>query len=297
MGEYKHEKWSGKTYGSSGMHRWLIGCLKFIDVRFLYVFAWIFVVPPAMIFNTAATKAVYRFYRTAFCSCKLSAAWRTFLNNCVFAQIVIDKFAMYAGRKFDITVENKELFDNLASRPGAFIQLSAHIGNYEIAGYSLKSEAKTFNMLVYGGEKESVMLNRNRIFAGRNIRMVCVSPGMEHLFEVNRILSDGEILSMDADRSYGSNRTFKVDFFNRKASLPQGPFVLAASRQVPVLFVSVMKCGAKKYTVSVSRIDGETSGGGGDSALGLARNYASVLEETVKKYPLQWFNFYDFWTQ
>ncbi len=41
---------------------------------------------------------------------------------------------------------------------------SSHIGNYEIAGYSLPTEEKRFNALVFGGEKESVMTNRNRLF-------------------------------------------------------------------------------------------------------------------------------------
>ena len=42
------KQWDGTTYGNSLMHRWLIGILRKVDVRFVYVFTYIFVIPPCL---------------------------------------------------------------------------------------------------------------------------------------------------------------------------------------------------------------------------------------------------------
>lgn len=67
----------------------------------------------------------------------------------MFAQVVIDRFAMYAGRHFHVDIEGMEYFQELAARPEAFVQLSAHVGNYELAGYTLVSDKKRLNALVF----------------------------------------------------------------------------------------------------------------------------------------------------
>lgn len=219
----------------------------------------------------------------------------TYKNHCAFSQVVIDKFAMYAGKKFQITIDGYGQFQSLSEQPSGFVQLSSHIGNYEIAGYSLMAKDKRFNALVFGGEKASVMTNRSRLFDENNIRMIPMMSDMSHLFVIDQALSDGEILSMPADRVFGSQKAFSIDFLGDKAKFPQGPFLIAAMRNVPMLFVSVMKTAAKKYHISVRRIDSNTEGNTRSKATALAVKYVTLLEGTVRKHPAQWYNYFDFW--
>lgn len=295
MSELKHDKWAGTTYGNGWMHKWLIRFLKVIDVRFLYAFASVFIVPPTMIVNGKARKAIYQFYRKRFGLGRLKSLWMTYRNHCDFSQVVIDKFAMYAGRKFEISIDGYDQFLILSDQPSGFIQLSSHIGNYEIAGYSLVAKAKRFNALVFGGEKASVMANRSKLFDDNNIRMIPMTADMSHLFLIDRALSDGEILSMPADRVFGSQKAFSIPFFGDQARFPQGPFILAAMKDIPMLFVSVMKISARKYHISIRRIDCDAEGNTRAKANDLATKYAKLLEDTVRNHPTQWYNYFDFW--
>lgn len=295
MSELKHYKWAGTTYGNGWMHRWLIRMLKVIDVRVLYGFTFVFVVPPTMLINRKARKAIYDFYRKHMRYGRFRSAWMAYKNHCAFSQVVIDRFAMYAGKKFEITIDGNDEFLKLSRHPGGFVQLSSHIGNYEIAGYSLVAENKRFNALVFGGEKASVMANRNKLFDGNNIRMIPMMPDMSHLFVIDKALTDGEILSMPADRVFGSQKSFGIEFLGENANFPQGPFVLAAMRDVPVLFVTVMKRRAKAYHITVSRIGCDSVGNARAKASALATRYVSLLESTVKRHPAQWYNYFDFW--
>lgn len=298
MSELKHDKWVGTTYGSRWMHQWLIRMLRVIDVRILYAFTFVCVVPPTMLINGKARNIIYRFYRDRIGYNPIKSAWMTYKNHCAFSQVVIDRFAMYAGKRFEITIDGFDHFLDLLKGDKGFVQLSSHIGNYEIAGYSLNTEGKRFNALVFGGEKASVMVNRSRLFEENNIRMIPMMPDMSHLFVIDQALREGEILSMPADRVFGSQKTFEIDFLGHPAKFPQGPFVLATKRRVPMLFVSVMKHRAKSYHITVERIESTSSDDiSRDEAVYRAKHYVKLLEDAVRKHPAQWYNYFDFWAE
>lgn len=297
MSELKHDNWAGTTYGNGWMHRWLVKFLKVMDVRLLYIFAFVFVVPATMLVNAPARRAIYHYFRQRWHYGPLKAMWMTMCNHCAFAQVVIDRFAMYAGKRFEMDIDGFGYFDRLVHRPGSFVQLSSHIGNYEIAGYSLAAKDKRFNALVFGGEKESVMSNRNRMFTGNNIRMIPMSADMSHLFLIDAALANGEIISMPADRVFGSQKTYEIDFLGAPARFPQGPFQLAAMRNVPVLFVAVMKQSSNLYRIIVRQIPVPDESNAKVRARNLACSYVTQLENVVRQYPSQWYNYFDFWAQ
>ena len=79
-----------------------------------------------------------------------------------------------------------------------------------------------------------------------------------------------------------------------------GPFILAASREVPLLCTFVMKESLKTYHVYVRELKFDASlqdKGPRVRAAALAQALADCLTEIVRKYPHQWFNYYDFWNE
>lgn len=289
------QKWKGTTYGNGWMHRWLIRLLRYIDVRCLYVFVAVFVVPVCLIVNPSG-KIIYRFFRRHFGYSAWKAIRKTYANHYLFSQVVIDKFAMYAGKKFKIDIEGYEHFQMLATQQPAFIQLSAHIGNYEIAGYSLVAEQKPFNALVFFGEKESVMLNRAKMFSSTHIRMIPIKSDMSHLYLIDQAIGRGEIVSMPSDRMIGSLKYVEHDFLGEKAKFPQGPFRVATMRALDVVAVNVMKTASKAYTIYVTPLRYDKSASRQAQIQQLSALYVEELERMVRMYPTQWYNFFDFWT-
>lgn len=287
-------EWQGTTYGNSWMHRWLIRMLRVIPVWVLYAFVAVAVVPVCMIVNPARS-IIYQYFRERWNMRPFKAMLMTYRNFYLFAQVVIDKFAMYAGRRFEIDVEGLEYYNKLANAAEGFVILSAHIGNYEIAGYTLHADAKRFNALVFGGEKGSVMENRNRMFANTNIRMIAVSDDMSHLFAINNALADGETVSMPADRMLGSRRAIGITLLGAEAHLPRGPFDVATMRGLNVVAVNVMKTAAKKYTIYVTPLTYNHEATRTEQSLQLAQGYAAELERMLKMNPAQWYNYFEFW--
>ena len=276
------------------MHIWLIRMLRYIDVRILYAFASVFVVPVCLVVNDSCG-IIYRYFRRHFGYSPLKALWKTYVNHCMFSQVVIDRFAMYAGKTFRIETEGHGHFDALSAQPAAFIQLSAHVGNYEIAGYTLAVERKPFNALVFWGEKESVMANRQRLFRHTNIRMIPLKSDMSHLFEIDRALNAGETVSMPADRLLGSRKQVELDFLRGKAVFPMGPFSVATMRGLDVLAVNVMKTSLTTYKLYVAPLHYDKQAPREEQIRQLSEGYVRELERIVRMYPTQWYNYFEFW--
>lgn len=288
------KQWAGTTYGSGGLHKSLIWTLRFIDVRLLYLFASVFVVPVCLILNDSRRTA-YRYFRDRHGYGRIRAAWATYINHCKFAQVVIDKFAMYAGKKFEVEVIGMDRFNALASKDEGFLHLSSHIGNYEIAGYTLVSERKTINAVVYAHEKASVMENRNNMFTKTNIRMITLRQDMSHLFEIDQALCNGDIVSFPTDRFMGQAKCVECTFLGKTAKFPQGPFSVATMRGLDVLAVNVMKTGLVKYRIYVTPLQYDKEAPRREQLRQLSQAYVAELEKRVLEYPEQWYNFFDFW--
>lgn len=290
----KSEEWPGTTYGNAWMHKWLIRLLRYIDTRVLYIFVAVFVIPVCLVLNPSRGIA-YRFFRRRMGYGRLKSAWKTYVNHCLFGQVVIDKFAMYAGKKFNIEIENEQSFLDLATQREGFVQFSAHIGNYEIAGYSLVAESKRMNALVFAGEKASVMKNRDKMFSGTNVKMIAIQPDMSHLFEIDNALTNGEIVSISADRINGSQKFIEHDFLRAKARFPLGPFSVATMRSLNVLAVNVMKVSLKSYKIYVTPLIYDKEASRQEQIRQLSEAYVAELEKRVREYPTQWYNYFEFW--
>lgn len=293
MADNKRE-WAGTTFGTAWMHKRLIGMLRRVDVRVFYAFTFVFVVPFCLLLGKSQ-RYIYSYLRQrqGFSRCK--AARLTFANHWKFSQVVIDKFAMYAGYQFQVEVEGYEHYKQLETQADAFVQLSSHIGNYEIAGYTLRAKHKRFNALVFGGEKGSVMQERNRLLAKDNIHLIPVQPDMSHLFEINTALANKECVSMPADRIFGSAKSVSVNLLGASAHLPIGPFKVATMRTLDVLAVNVMKTSALQYKVFVTPLTYDKSAPSKERVRQLSEAYAHELERMLRCYPEQWYNFFDFW--
>ena len=203
---------------------------------------------------------------------------------------------MYAGKKFKVEVEGMDIFSSLASRDEGFVMMSSHIGNYEIAGYSLVSDTKTINAVVYGYEKQSVTDNRNNMFRKTNIRMIGIREDMSHLFEIDRALAAGDIVSFPSDRYMGATKTITAPFLGQEAKFPMGPFSVATMRGLDAIAVNTMKEGSRSYRIYVTPLEYDKSASRKEQIRQLSAAYIAELEKRVRQYPAQWYNFFDFWS-
>lgn len=280
----------------------LIRVLRLVGLRPMYAVMGVFVVPFYVLVRRRAFKAIYHYMRRRQGFGRWKSLCMAYLNHYRFGQVVIDRFAMYAGLKFHLDRVNNELFEELCNGDEGFVILSCHVGNYEMAGYTFTSTKKPYNALVYGGEVESVMENRQKLFSQHGIRMIPTSEDMSHIYKMNNALAEGQIVSIPADRIFGSPRTVECRLLGAKAKLPMGPFALATQREAKTIALFVMKEAACRYKVYIRGLNTtstprqeEGRRKASERSAALAQTFATELETILRKYPEQWYNYYEFW--
>ena len=276
------------------MFRALILMLKTVNIKVFYAFMAICVIPVTMVFSSGA-RLTYNYYHQRRGYGWWKSICATYKNHCLFGQTVIDKFAMYAGHKFQIAYHGLEDYNQLLERPDAFIQLSAHIGCSEILGYSLHVD-KPCNVLVYGGEKASLMSYRKASFGDMNIRMIPVGMETTHSDEIVEALDRGEILSVFADRLMNINKVVISTLHGCKVNLAKGPFSLATTRGIDVIMASTMKEKDGSYTAYFTPLPYDRSLPKAQQRQQIADAYTAEINRLLDLYPYQWFNYSDLWT-
>ena len=292
----QHNAWSGKTDGQPWMQRSLIAMFRVLPLWLLYgVMA--LVVPFYMLFSRKGYQAMYRFFRERMGYGPLKSFCKVYANHFRFGQVILDRFGAYAGKEYHFVSDEQHVFDEKETHEKGFVMVSSHVGCYEMVGYSLKPKHKRYNALVFGGETETVMENRQRIWSQNNVRMVPVRDDLSHLFLLNTALDDGEIVSMPADRIFGSQKSTECQFFGQTARFPLGAFAMAVQKDVDVISVFAMKEGLHKYRIYLRELHHDKSLSKREQMSQLAQRYAEQLEAIVRRYPTQWFNYFDFWKQ
>ena len=277
--------------GTPWMHRALISVARVLPLRVVYGFMALSI-PVYVAVDGRGRRASYAFFRQRLGYGRLHSALHVFRNMYNMGKVIIDRFAAYAGRQFNMVGDHRMLYDALCP-DGSYMLLSSHVGNYELSGYMIPTP-RPVKTLVYAGENDVVMQQRSRLFSGCNVEMIPVKADMSHLFALNDAFQNGEVVSVTADRSMGSSKVLRCRFFGEDTSFPAGPFTLAVRREATVYAVFVVKESVRRFraVVELLKADGDNYSAKVQS---MAQAYASALERVARAYPDQWFNFYDFW--
>jgi lauroyl/myristoyl acyltransferase len=179
--------------------------------------------------------------------------------------------------------------EHLDRLPGAVVSLTAHVGNWDMAGRLLAGKSGRPTNVVVAVEEVRALeswLRRD----GDGVRFVARAQPTVSLALLGA-LRRGEVVAMQGDRALGSRGDVLVAFFGRPAPFPVGPFRLARAAGVPVVPAFCTLEPGRRYAVTV--LPPLTIGAGEEEA-GL-RTWVGALERLVQERPTQWFNFFDVW--
>ena len=183
-------------------------------------------------------------------------------------------------------VSGTEWLDDLA---GGVVSLTAHVGNWEMAGRLLARRAARPTHVVVA-EEEVRELKRWVRRDGDGVRFVPRSRPTVSL-DLVAALRRAEVVAIQGDRALGTRGDLLVPFFGHPAPFPTGPFVLARATGVPIVRAFCLLRPDRRYAVTVLPPLRVSRGGEAEAA----RTWVASLEAIVRAHPTQWFNFFDVW--
>jgi len=291
----EHRKWSGRTSGGTFGHGFLFTILKVTPLWLVYFFMF-FGVCWFLLAHDSERRSIYRYFRRILGYGTLRSSYMVLLNHIRFGQVIVDRFAFYAkgGDSISVEVANPNEFLPLTYGEKGIIVAGAHFGNLEIAGYRLTQDRKKIHIFAYAGEEADLQKLRKSAFGQTDIVMEYIGNDMSHLYTIKDTLEKGDIVQMMCDRFAGAEKGTDVMFLGHKASFPTGMFRIADMLDVPMVTFFVTRTGYGRYTIYARLIKTVP---GRQNVSEMINQYVSHLEDMIKIYPEQWFNYYDFWKE
>ena len=290
------EPWEGKTRGGVLGYKIFVWTLSTLGISFAY-FLLRFVVVYFVFTSGKAFGSVYRYFREHQNFGILKSLISIYRNYYVFGQILVDKLALLAGfqQKFTFDFEGEEY---LRQMDQGGLLISGHVGNWEIAGQLLLRLEKKINILMYDAEHQKIKGYLADVLK-RNVGFIIIRDDYSHLQQIKEAFARGEIIAMHGDRHMEGNKTVVTEFLGKQAAFPLGPVNLASRFNVPASFVFAVKESKTHYHFYASPLQHIAfSNNLKKREIILSesvKKFVDAFETIVRKYPLQWFNYYDFW--
>lgn len=247
-----------------------------------------------------ARRASREFLAAAGVAPTLRNSFRHFMN---FSVSILDKVAAwYAPDRIKVDFpEHRMLSDAVAGGRGALL-LSAHLGNLELAR-ALASiiPGLRINALVYTSNARKVTAMLEETSDKFHLRLIHVQEiGPDTALMLREKIAAGEVVVIVGDRTPVAEQSpvVKADFLGRPAPFAIGPYVLAHVLECPVYLFFCMQEG-RRYHVYMEPFADRIAlprNGRLQAAAEWAGRYAERLAGYARRFPLQWYNFFDFWT-
>lgn len=286
-------EWEGKSKGSVTGYKIFIFLIKNAGLNAAYALL-AFVSFYYFIFNQKQTRIIYKYFREKHKQTVFQSLINTYRNNFVFGQTIVDKVAIAAGleNKFTYEFDGIENIHQLAKDDSAGILISAHVGNFELAQHFMGEFDKKIHLVTTDEEREAIKSLLDNVMAKPKVEFIIVNEDLSHIFEINKVIEEKQMICFTGDRFFPNTKTLEAELLGKTAKFPAGTFLISSRLRTPVLFVYVMRERNRHYHLYARKA--EFTNRDAHSLLGA---YTKSIEKILEKYPLQWFNYYDFWNK
>ena len=286
-------EWDGKSRGTVFGFKVFIFFIKNFGIQAAYNLMHL-PVPYFCLFSKKNVRGLRFYFRKRLNYSWFKTAVSIYKAYYVFGQTLIDKIAISAGLSDDYTYEfdGEGLIQEALKLNKGGILISAHIGNFELAQYFFKGRLTdtSISIVITDQDHQHIKDYLNQYLKKDEMQFIIVKDDLSHIFEINAALSQNRIICISGDRYLENTKSMEAEFLGKTAKFPLGPFHIGSRLNVPVLFVYVMREPKRHYHLYARRVEVKSR-----NPQDLLEKYVQSVTEIVHKYPLQWFNFYDFW--
>ena len=231
-------------------------------------------------------------------------AWTSWMHFRTFGHSLLDRTCFWAGLgdRFEVDFPARaELARPLAEKRGALL-LGAHLGSIDVLRALVTKKSTPVNILMFADNAQKLHAVLKSIDPSLDFRAIQIEPGsIQFVLDLQACIARGEFVALLGDRPElaSEKRTARASFLGAQAAFPLGPLWIAHLLECPVYLLFALKRAQNSYEVCLEpfaeRILLDREHRERDLQLWLER-YVRRLEAQCLSTPLQWFNFYDFWS-
>lgn len=232
-----------------------------------------------------------------------SSFWSSYKTLVNFSMTIVDRALIQMGKgdRFRVTVEGEEILRRYEGpEKGVFI-LGSHLGNLELAHTVVGQKGIRVSMLMYEQRSSALYREFERLNPQMKENLIQMHQApVDYMLQVRERFFRGDYIGILGDRTWQSGETLEIPFFGVNHRFPLGPYQLAAVLRAPMILMTMVKQGVWDYHCYVEEFSPPVNAVGKERRRcveQLARRFVERLEHYCRSYPLQWYNFYDFWEE
>ncbi len=289
--------WQGKTRGGTMGYQIFIFIIRYLGVRAAYAFTWV-VIPYFIPFAPQATASTWRYARRILGYGRWRSLGLLLRNYYRVAQITIDRLALRYGMKdrYRFVFEGYDEFLEVLNSGEGVVMMGAHVGNWELGTPFFDHYGKKINIVMYDAEHQRIKQMLQKSALQSEFKIIPVNAdNLTHVFRITEALSNREYVCFQGDRYVNTEKVSVCDFMGHPARFPSGPFLLASRLKTPVVFYFALREPGYCYRFHFTLLHPDRAPQGVSPEQYVLHQYVQTLEQVVRRYPEQWFNYYRFW--
>ncbi len=223
---------------------------------------------------------------------------RSFRLFCNYAQMLSDTYGLHMGLPFEYETQTVG-YEHMAAAVGhgnGVIAATGHLGMWQLAPLLAKLHGLTRFCVAMAEEPNQAVQEFEQRFRDR-FEIVYTTGSPFASLRLAQVLREGAMLGLQIDRNIGG-QVIELPFCGQKVVFPVGPALLARITGAPIVpnFFIVEEGGEPHRVVHYIEqpiIVAHT----GDRERDIHQATAAVVavyERFVRRYPTQWYHFYDF---
>lgn len=228
---------------------------------------------------------------------------RVYRHVLTFAECALDRVFHASGQTapFDIGRHGSQHLARLRRERRGALLLGAHLGSFEVLRAMGRDEGLPVNILAHFRNARRITAFLKAVapdFAGRVIE---IDPDAPHfILAVRERIESGELVAVLGDRTGLGEASTEVRFLGGPARFPSGPFTMAAALRCPVYLTFGLYHPPRRYMLYcepfAERVE-LTRGRREEEVRAYVQRYARRLEHYCRLAPMNWFNFFPFWSE
>ena len=188
-------------------------------------------------------------------------------------------------------------FDELESREGGAIILTAHMGSYDLGAHLFAEISKRRIVMVRAPESDPRTREyeeelHGRTTAGATLKVDFSTRASDLALDLLAAVQRGEIVAIQGDRVTPGISSLPATLFGKATELPAGPFALAMAARVPIYPIFIIRAGRRRYRLVVGKpfqvVRTQDRAEAFDRAVG---EWTAELERVIRTAWFQWFTF------
>ncbi|MEZ9778358.1 glycosyltransferase [Vibrio sp. 10N.261.54.A5] len=225
-----------------------------------------------------------------------------------FGHTMLDKLAAWKGdfSADNLTIHGQDQFESMVANKQGVLILGSHLGNIELCrALGRRHSNIKINALVFTEHAERFNSVMKAVNPQSDLNLIQVtSMGPDTAILLQQKLEQGEWIVIVGDRTSTSkeSRSVWAEFLGKEAPFPQGPFMLASVLKAPVFLLFGLRDDSQSKPhfnvyfehfsdkIELPRKTRE------QSLQQVVQKYADRLQHYTLQAPLQWYNFFNFWT-